>query len=178
MKVIATHANRHHTFSKETAESITLIEGLGVQGDAHCGVTVQHRSRVAKDPFAPNLRQVHLLQSELFDELLTAGFEVPPGAMGENISTQGIDLLALPTGAELRLGPSAVVQVTGLRNPCLQIDKYKRGLMAAVLGKTADGQLVRKAGVMAVVLQGGVVAAGDRVKVILPKGPHQVLQPV
>ena len=178
-EIVAVHQSPRHSFSKESVATLTLISGLGVQGDAHCGVTVKHRSRVAKDPFAPNLRQVHLLHAELFDELLARhGFEVRPGALGENITTRGIDLLGLPADTELRFGADAVIRLTGLRNPCLQIDKFKRGLMAAVLDKTADGQLIRKSGVMGIVLIGGLVQPGQAVSIQLPAGPHRPLQPV
>ena len=177
-RVIAVSANPSHTFSKDLAPSITLLAGLGVEGDAHSGVTVQHRSRVARDPTQPNLRQVHLMHSELFDELRAQGFEIAPGDLGENITTRGIDLLALPTGAALRIGPSAVVVITGLRNPCVQINRFRSGLMSAVLDHTAHGKLIRKAGVMAVVLKGGVVGTGMRLEVVLPAGPHRALEPV
>ena len=164
-QVIAVAKDATHRFSKHPVPAITLLAGLGVEGDAHAGVTVKHRSRVAKDPTVPNLRQVHLIQAELFDELAAAGFAVAPAAMGENVTTRGIDLLALSTGTRLRLGEVAVVEVTGLRNPCRQIDAFQPGLMQAVLGRDAQGGLIRKAGVMAVVLQGGPVAAGDVVSV-------------
>ena len=176
--VLAVHLSPVHEFSKQRFERITLLEGLGVEGDAHCGETVQHRSRVARDPTQPNLRQVHLLQAELFESLAALGHSVGPGDMGENVSTQGLDLLALPVGTELHLGPDAVVRLTGLRNPCVQIDRFQRGLMAAVLDRTPQGELIRKAGVMAVVLRGGVVSARDRIEVRLPAGPHAPLKPV
>ena len=167
-----------HDFSKQVVATIELLAGLGVAGDAHAGVTVQHRSRVARDPTQPNLRQVHLLQAELFDELVRSGHRVAPGDLGENILTRGLDLLALPTGTELQLGAQAVVQLTGLRNPCVQIERFQAGLMAAVLDRDASGQLVRKAGVMAVVLRGGPVARGDPVMVRLPAGRQKPLKPV
>jgi MOSC domain-containing protein YiiM len=176
--VLAVHLSPVHAFSKSMATAITLLAGLGVQGDAHCGETVQHRSRVARDPTQPNLRQVHLLQAELFEELAGQGHTVRPGDMGENITTRGIDLLALPTGTELRLGAAAVVRITGLRNPCAQIDRFQPGLMAAVLDRAPGGALVRKAGVMAVVLRGGVVAERDGIGVRLPAGPRLPLSPV
>lgn len=154
------------------------MAGLGVEGDAHSGVTVKHRSRVKRDPSQPNLRQVHLVHAELFDELREKGFAVTPGDIGENVTTRGIDLLALPTGARLRLGDAATVEVTGLRNPCVQLDGFQKGLMAATLDKDANGNLVRKAGVMSVVLVGGEVRPGDPITVELPPAPHQSLQPV
>jgi len=176
--VTAVSLRRGHHFSKTNAMSIRLLKGLGVDGDAHMGKTVKHRARVAKDPNQPNLRQVHLLHAELFDELAPKSFIVRPGDMGENVTTRGVDLLGLPTGTRLHLGDSAVVEVTGLRNPCIQIDRFQKGLMAATLDKDADGKLVRKAGVMSVVLADGDVRPGDPVRVELPEGPHRPLQPV
>lgn len=167
-----------HSFSKPTQASIRLLAGLGVEGDAHLGATVQHRSRVAADPTQPNLRQVHLLHAELFDELQQRGFQVAAGNLGENITTRGLDLLALPRGTRLRLGPAAVVEVTGLRNPCTQLDRFQPGLMAAVLGRDAAGNLVRKAGVMGVVLAGGEVRPGNTIGVELPPLPHRPLERV
>jgi MOSC domain-containing protein YiiM len=177
-RVEAVHLSRGHDFSKLQVPEIRLLAGLGVDGDAHMGVTVRHRSRAARDPSAPNLRQVHLLQAELFEELARQGFVVRPGDLGENVTTRGIDLLALPGGARLRLGPDAVVAVTGLRNPCVQIDRFQQGLMHAVLGRAGSGGVVRKAGVMAVVIAGGDIRAGDAIAVDLPEGPSQPLQPV
>ena len=174
-RVVAVCRDAGHAFSKPVVLSIRLLAGLGVAGDAHAGSTVQHRSRVARDPTQPNLRQVHLMGAELFEELAAAGFAVGPGQLGENVTTQGIDLLALPAGARLLLGATAVVAVTGLRNPCQQINAFRPGLMAAVLGRDAAGDLVRKAGVMAVVLAGGEVAVGDAIGVELPAPPHRRL---
>jgi len=163
---------------KPTREAIKLLAGLGVEGDAHLGKTVKHRSRVARDPSAPNLRQVHLIHAELHDELRAAGFVMAPGEMGENITTSGIDLLGLPSGTRLRLGDAAIIEVTGLRNPCGQLDELQPGLMAATLDRDAEGKLIRKAGVMAVVIEGGVVRAGDTIGVELPAAPHRPLNPV
>jgi MOSC domain-containing protein YiiM len=176
--VVAVSSSGWHGFSKATRESIRLLAGLGVEGDAHAGVTVKHRSRVRRDATQPNLRQVHLIHEELHDELRAAGFRVAAGTMGENVTTRGVDLLGLPRGTLLRLGASAVVEITGLRNPCVQLDEYQRGLMAAVLGRDTNGALVRRAGVMAVVRAGGSVRAGDRIAVELPPTPHQRLEPV
>jgi MOSC domain-containing protein YiiM len=178
LQVLAVHCGAEHGFSKRPQSAIQMVAGWGVQGDAHGGVTVKHLSRVAKDPTQPNLRQVHLLQAELLDTLRSDGFDVVPGQLGENITTRGIDLLALPQGSHLHIGHVAVLQITGLRNPCVQIDRYKRGLMAAVLGRAADGSLIRKAGVMAIVLATGAVRPGDVVQVVLPEGEHLALQPV
>lgn len=177
-RVTAVSRDGRHAFSKPVRNAITLIAGLGVAGDAHAGQTVQHRSRVARDPSAPNLRQVHLIHAELHDELAGRGFPVSPGDMGENVTTRGIDLLALPAGARLRIGAQAVVEVTGLRNPCVQLDGFQHGLMKAVLDRDDEGRLVRKAGVMAIVLVGGDVAAGDPIEVSLPPEPHLPLEPV
>jgi MOSC domain-containing protein YiiM len=177
--VLAVHRSHDHSFSKFAEDAIALVEGLGVQGDAHAGEKVQHRSRVAKDPNQPNLRQVHLIHAELFDELMERDHPVFPGDMGENITTRGIDLLALPTGARLHIGDGgAVVEVTGLRNPCSQIDRFQKGLMRAVLDKDAQGNLVRKAGVMGVVVASGEVRAGDAIRVALPAGAAKPLEPV
>ncbi|MBP2337653.1 MOSC domain-containing protein [Saccharothrix coeruleofusca] len=167
-----------HTFSKPTQDAVLLIAGIGVEGDAHRGELVKHRSRVRRDPTQPNLRQVHLIHSELLDELNAAGFRVSAGQLGENITTRGVDLLGLPTGTLLRLGAEAVVEVTGLRNPCAQIDDFQRGMLAAVLDRDEDGNLVRKAGIMSVVLVGGVVRPGDEIRVELPAGPRTALRPV
>ena len=176
--VVAVSLRAGHHFSKTPSLGIRLLTGLGVAGDAHMGATVKHRSRVRKDPTQPNLRQVHLIHAELFDELQTMGFVVKPGELGENITTSGIDLLALPTGTRLHLGDSAVVEITGLRNPCVQIDDFQQGLMAATLDRDADGNLVRKAGIMSVVIRDGDVRPGDAVGVELPSAPHRRLQPV
>ena len=164
--------------TKPNQDGVRLLTGLGVEGDAHLGVTVKHRSRVARDPSQPNLRQVHLIHAELHDELAAAGFDVSPGQMGENVTTRGIDLLGLPTGTRLRLGETAVVEITGLRNPCAQLDKLQKGLMAATLDKDADGNLIRKAGIMGIVLSDGEVRPGDAIEVELPPEPHKPLQPV
>jgi MOSC domain-containing protein YiiM len=164
--------------SKAARASIRLLLGLGVKGDAHAGATVQHRSRLKRTPGAPNLRQVHLLHAELHDELAAAGFAVTPGELGENVTTRGIDLLALSVGTRLRLGEDAVVELTGLRNPCAQLDGLQPGLMAATLERDATGQLVRKAGVMAIVVAGGDVRPGDAIAVQFPPTAHRPLEPV
>lgn len=176
--VLAVSSSPAHTFSKSNQGSIRLLAGLGVEGDAHLGETVKHRSRVARDPRQPNLRQVHLIHAELHDELQAAGFAVSAGQMGENITTRGVDLLRLPTGTRLRLGTTAVVEITGLRNPCTQLDDFQQGLMAAVLGRDEHGALIRKAGIMAIVLAGGEITPGDPIIVELPPEPHQTLEPV
>jgi MOSC domain-containing protein YiiM len=179
MKVEAVSIGTSHGVGKENADAIRLIAGLGVEGDVHAGETVKHRSRVRKDPTQPNLRQVHLIHRELHEELIGEGFpEIAPGAMGENVTTSGIELLALPTGARLRLGSEAVVEVKGLRNPCAQLDEIAPGLMKATLDRDADGGLVHKAGVMGVVLEGGEVRPGDSIQVELPPEPHVRLEPV
>jgi len=176
--VIAVSREATHSFSKANQDSIRLLPGLGVEGDAHMGETVTHRSRVAADPTQPNLRQVHLIHAELHDELKAAGFNVRAGQMGENITTRGVPLLELPTGTRLHLGGAAIVELTGLRNPCTQLDQFQNGLMAAVLDRDERGNLIRKAGVMGIVLRGGVVKPGDAIKVELPPQPYQPLAPV
>jgi MOSC domain-containing protein YiiM len=177
-RVLAVSRSATHTLNKRTQHSIQLLTGLGVLGDAHLGVTVKHRSRVARDPTQPNLRQVHLIHAELLDELRTAGFAVSPGQMGENLTTCGIDLLELPAGTRLCLGDEVVIEVTGLRNPCIQLEQIQPGLMAATLGRDEHGKLIRKAGVMGVVLAGGAVRVGDAIRVELPPLPHRPLAPV
>lgn len=167
-----------HTFSKKGADLIRLLAGLGVEGDAHLGRTVQHRSRVARDPGQPNLRQVHLIHGELHDELRAQGFDVAPGVMGENVTTRGVELLALPTGTRLKLGADAVVELTGLRNPCVQLDRFQHGLLAAVIDRDEEGNVVRKAGVMAIVVAGGDVRPGDPIEIELPPPPHSRLERV
>jgi hypothetical protein len=176
--VTAVSVSPTHTVAKKNRDLIRLLPGLGVEGDAHLGETVKHRSRVARDPSQPNLRQVHLIHSELHEELSAEGFAIAPGLMGENVTTRGLDLLALPTGTLLALGDTALIQVTGLRNPCIQLNGIQSGLMAATLGRDEAGNLIRKAGIMAIVLTGGVVRPGDTVSVTLPPGPHQPLKPV
>jgi MOSC domain-containing protein YiiM len=176
--VTTVSCSRGHTFSKLNAPLVRLVANLGVEGDAHLGQTVMHRHHVRQNPDAPNLRQVHLLQEELFEELRARGFNVRPGAIGENITTRGIDLMALPKGARLRLGAEAVIEITGLRNPCRQIEAFERGLLAAVLTRDAEGRITRKAGVMAVVIAGGEVRPGDAIALTLPEGEHRILGPV
>ncbi|MFE7274336.1 MOSC domain-containing protein [Streptomyces sp. NPDC057623] len=176
--VTAVSSNGRYSFTKPNRDSITLLAGLGVEGDVHAGVTVRHRSRVAQDPTQPNLRQVHLIHEELFAEVGGAGYRVAPGELGENVTTRGIDLLGLPVGTELRLGEDAMLVVTGLRNPCLQIDNFRNGLLKQVVGRDEAGNIVRKAGIMSVVKEGGVVRPGDLIKVKLPDGPHRRLDQV
>ena len=176
--VIAVSLHSGHHFSKTPSLSIRLLKGLGVAGDAHLGETVKHRSRVRRDPTQPNLRQVHLIHGELFEELRAKGYSVKSGDLGENITTSGIDLLALSTGTRLHLGVSAVVEITGLRNPCIQIDNFQKGLLAATLEQDADGNLTRKAGIMGIVISEGDVRPGDQIRVESPDMPLRPLQPV
>ncbi|MEZ4952564.1 MAG: MOSC domain-containing protein [Saprospiraceae bacterium] len=176
--VISVHKSPTHTMSKPAQTSIKLLAGLGVEGDAHNGVTVKHRSRVKADPTQPNLRQVHLIHSELHDKLKEQGFDVQPGQMGENITTKGIDLLDLPKGTKLHLGAEAIIEITGLRNPCVQLDGIQQGLMKAVLDKDAEGNLIRKAGIMAIVIKGGDVFPNDPIKIEMPEGDPIPLQKV
>jgi MOSC domain-containing protein YiiM len=176
--VTAVSRSGTHTVSKPNQESIRLLAGLGVAGDAHQGETVKHRSRVKRDPTLPNLRQVHLIHAELHDELRDTGFAISAGEMGENITTRGVDLLKLPAGTRLLLGDTASVEVTGLRNPCAQLDGIAPGLMAATLDRDEEGTLRRKAGVMAIVVSGGEVRPGDGIRVALPPAPHRPLEAV
>jgi MOSC domain-containing protein YiiM len=176
--VAAVSRSATHTLTKPNQQSIRLLTGLGVEGDAHQGEHVKHRSRAARNPDQPNLRQVHLIHAELHDELRTAGIDVAAGEMGENLTTRGVDLLGLPAGTRLHLGDSAVVEVTGLRDPCAQLDRISAGLMMATLDRDDQGRLVRKAGIMAIVLTGGEVRTGDPIRVELPPEPHRSLEPV
>ncbi|KJL41876.1 MULTISPECIES: MOSC domain-containing protein [Microbacterium] len=176
--VVAVSRDDAHRFSKPTRESITLIAGIGVEGDSHAGITVQHLSRIRRDPTTPNLRQVHLIHAELFDDMAERGHEVAPGALGENITTAGVDLLGLSRGTRLELGEGAVIEITGLRNPCAQINGLSEGLMKELVSIDDSGATVRLAGVMSVVLAGGVVRPGDSIRVIPPAGRFEPLQPV
>jgi len=176
--VTAVSRSATHSFSKENQPAIKLLAGLGAEGDAHLGETVKHRSRVAQNPNQPNLRQVHLIHAELHDELQNSGFDVFSGQMGENVTTRGIPLLELPTGTRLHIGASAVVELTGLRNPCKQLDEFRPGLMSAVLDHDPDGNLIRKAGVMGIVTAGGEVKPGDTIYVEYPPLPHHPLERV
>jgi MOSC domain-containing protein YiiM len=176
--VVSVSLRAGHHFSKTPGLGIRLLAGLGIVGDAHMGATVKHRHDVRKDPTRPNLRQVHLIHAELFDELRAKHFELKPGELGENVTTTGIDLLALPTSTRLHLGATAVVEITGLRNPCVLIDRFQKGLMAMMLDKDSSGNLVRKSGIMSVVIADGDVHPGDAIHVEMPAPPHQRLQPV
>jgi len=176
--VAAVSSSAEHSFSKPNRSDIELVAGLGVAGDAHMGATVKHRSRVAVDPTQPNLRQVHLLHAELFEELAAKGFSLSAGDLGENITTEGVDLLSLPKATRLHIGEAAVVEITGLRNPCSQIEHFQKGLLSAVLDRDADGELVRKAGIMGIIVRGGKVQPGDAIRVELPPLPHVKLERV
>ena len=176
--IVAVSRDGAHNFTKPNVESIELVAGLGIRGDAHLGTTVQHRVRVREDPTRPNLRQVHLMHAELHDELRAQGFDVSGGQMGENITTRGVDLLNLPTGTRLHLGSEAVVEITGLRNPCAQLDDFQDGLLKACIEKDEQGNIIRKAGVMSIVLVGGEVFMNDEIRVEYPPEPHQALQVV
>lgn len=176
--VISVNRSPTHTFSKHSVESIHLLKGLGVEGDAHCGKTVKHRSRLIERPIPGNLRQVHLIHSELFDELRLKGYVIMPGLIGENITTRGIDLLSLPKGAKLRIGTKALVEITGLRNPCNQLNDLKDGLLTAVVDVDANGNVIRKTGIMGVVLEGGTIKPGDKIQIELPDKPYEKLKRV
>lgn len=177
-RVVAVHRSASHSFSKQMQPSIRLLACLGVEGDAHCGTTMKHLRRLPREAESANLRQVHVLHAELHDDLRAAAFTIEAGAMGENITTRGVDLLALPSGARLHLGDTVILEIKGLRNPCRQLDELQRGLMAACIRRETNGELVRLAGVMAVVIRGGAVTAADRVEVDLPPQPHHGLRPV
>ncbi|MDH6516370.1 MOSC domain-containing protein YiiM [Streptomyces sp. SAI-208] len=174
-KITAVSSNGTYSFTKPNREAITLLAGFGVAGDVHGGATVKHRFRMRKDPSQPNLRQVHLMHAELFEELRAAGFEVGAGELGENVTTRGVDLLGLSVGTRLHLGDEAVVEVTGLRNPCAQIDRFRKGLLKEVVGRGPDGAARFRSGIMSVVVVGGVVRPGDTVGVEAPPGPHRPL---
>ena len=176
--VVAVSRSADHTFSKVVCDTIDLIAGFGVDGDAHAGTSVKHRYRARLDPTQPNLRQVHLIPVELIDDLVAKGFHVAPGILGENVTTRGIDLIGLPTGARLHIGAGAVVEITGLRNPCRQLEDYQSGLKAAVLDCNADGTLMRRAGVMGIVLAGGAVRSDDRITIEMPAQPHSPLKAI
>ena len=176
--VISVSLSPAHTFSKKVVDQVTLLEGLGIEGDAHCGKTVRHRSRLKIRPIPPNLRQVHLIQSELFDELKSKGFHITPGLIGENITTRGIDLLSLPRGSKLFLGKEAVVEITGLRNPCQQLNDLQPGLLSAVVDHNEAGKLIRKAGIMGIVRSGGIVMPGDEIHCEYPDRPYLPLERV
>jgi MOSC domain-containing protein YiiM len=177
-QIISVSARNAHDPGKDVRSEVMLIAGQGVEGDAHSGETVKHRSRVAKDPTQPNLRQVHLIHVELFDMLAAKGFAIGPAMMGENITTRGVDLLGLSAGTRLRLGDDAVIEITGLRNPCHQLNGLIPGLMDAVLNRASDGSLIRMAGVMAIVISGGIVTAGDKITICNRPKSHISLQPV
>ena len=157
-----------HTFSKSERYSVTLLQGLGIEGDAHCGSTVQHLSDRKKNSTRSNLRQLHLIQSELIEELNATGFDVRPGDLGENITTGQIDLPALPQGTLLRIGDTAVVEITGLRTPCFKIERFRKGLRSAVTEHRHGGPATLKGALMAIVVAGGVVNRDDRIGVIIP----------
>ncbi|MCQ4121610.1 MOSC domain-containing protein [Rhodococcus tibetensis] len=176
--ITAVSRSGRHSFTKPNESAVHLLAGLGVDGDAHQGVTVRHRYRVRRDPTQPNLRQVHLMHAELHDELNSLGFEIQAGQLGENITTRGIDLLALPTGTRLHLGRQAVVEVTGLRNPCKQIEAFRKGLLSHAVDRHPKGTIVRKTGIMSIVLEGGEVRPGDSISIELPPEPHRPLVPV
>jgi len=176
--VAAVARSEDHRFSKEVVPEIRLLAGIGIEGDAHAGAHVKHRSRVQRNAEQPNLRQIHLIEAELLEALADKGFALAPAQIGENITTHGIDLPALPLGARLRIGADACVEVTGLRTPCAQIENFQPGLLKAVTGRDAAGKPVLKSGIMGIVRAGGTVRAGDRITVEMPSGTHEPLKPV
>lgn len=177
-RVASLSLSPEYTFTKQPTQQVRLIEGIGVEGDVHSGKTVKHRSRVRADPTQPNLRQVHLIAQELLAELANEGFDVSPGRLGENLLTQGFELLALPTGTRLEIGAEAVLEMTGLRNPCVQLNDVGEGLMQRLVERRPDGSLIRKAGAMAIVLRGGEVRQGDEIRIELPPEPHRAMEKV
>jgi MOSC domain-containing protein YiiM len=177
-QVVSVSRSPVHGFSKEVLPEIRILAGFGVEGDAHAGGKVQHLYRVRRNPNAPNLCQVHLLQAELFDELRAQGLEVAPGQMGENITTRNLELLTLPVGTRIHLGPQAIVEVTGLRDPCNQLNTLHPGLMKACIARDHNGTLIRKAGIMAIALQSGVVQPGDPISIEVPQGEWRAMGPV
>ncbi len=174
--VLAVHRNAAHEFTKTPVDVIECAAGLGVVGDAHAGAQVKHRSRVAADPTQPNLRQVHLMHGELFDQLAAEGYEVAPGNLGENLTTSGLDLLGLPVGTSLAIGPDVILTLTGLRNPCGQINGFADGLLKKLVYRDEDGETVRIGGAMSVVVRGGEIRPGDEIRVGLPPEPHHAMQ--
>jgi len=176
--VLGVSRDSAHNFSKPPVTSIRVIEGLGVEGDAHAGRTIQHLGRMRSDPTLPNLRQVHLIHAELHDELRALGYDVNPGELGENVTTRGLDLLGLPQHTRLHIGPDAILEVTGLRSPCQQINTYTPGLLKEVIQTHEDGSIIRKTGIMTVVVTTGGIHPGDPIAVHLPDGPHLPLEVV
>jgi len=177
-RVVAVSRAAHHRFSKAGQLAIRLKAGLGIEGDAHAGHTVQHVWQRRRQPQAPNLRQVHLFPLEMLEDLRRRGFAVGPGDLGENVTTCGIDLIALPARSRLVFVGGAAVEVTGLRDPCRQLDRFAPGLMQALLDRAGDGTVLRKAGIMAIVIAGGDIRPGDAITVQPPDGPHEPLRPV
>lgn len=176
-KVVAVACDSKHNIIKPVQAHITLIAGWGVEGDAHAGETIQHRYDKRRNPTAPNLRQIHLMHAELFDHMADQGMTVRPGQMGENITTRDIDILSLPQGTRLKLG-NAVIELTGLRNPCKYLNTIAPGLMKACLAKHKDGTPFPQSGVMGMIIAGGIVKAGDAIEIVLPEKPHHRLLPV
>jgi MOSC domain len=172
--VVAVAADRGHRFSKPTRDRIVLLEGHGVEGDAHAGPFVRHRYLARRRPRVPNLRQVHLIPSELFRSLSEAGFEVAAGDLGENITTTGLDLERMPLGTLIEFGLMAMIELTGLRTPCVLIDRFQAGLKRQVLSSDETGPPF-KCGVLGVVRSGGPVAAGDAARARLPSSRFRTL---
>ncbi len=173
--VVAVSSSPDHSFSKPNLAAVRLIAGIGVEGDAHSGELVKHRYLVKRDPTQPNLNQIHLINQELFDAVAERGYTVTPGQLGENITTLGVDLISLPTATVLRIGAEATVELTGLRNPCPQIDGFQDGLLSHLIYRK-DGKTVRNCGVMGIVLTGGEVLPGDSITIDLPPVPHRPLR--
>lgn len=169
-------SDAEHRFSKPPKQHITLVENHGVEGDAHAGKHVRHRFIAKVRPMQANRRQVHLIRAELFDELREAGHPIGPGDLGENVTTAGLKLEHLPLGTRLHLGETAVVELTGLRTPCALIDRFQKGLRKKMLGGVLRPKY--KCGVLGVVVAGGRVEPGDRVRVEAPPPPFAPLPPM
>jgi MOSC domain-containing protein YiiM len=175
--VVSVNSSPTGGIGKDPQPQITLVANHGVEGDFHAGANVRHRSRAASTPEAPNLRQVHLIHSELFDEVAALGIDVKPGQMGENITTRGLSILDLTVGTRLHVGESAVIEITGLRNPCKQLNDIDKRLLGEVARKLEDGTIMRKAGIMGIVLEGGVIRPGDAIRAEVAEGAKR-LEPV
>jgi len=169
-RVVGLARDGRNGFSKSAMDTICLIQGQGVEGDAHSGPFVRHRYLARRQPRLPNLRQVHLIPSELFEALRNAGYDLHPGDLGDNIATAGLDLETLPMGALLDLGSEACIELTGLRTPCVLIDRFRTGLKRQMVCSEPVAPRFR-CGVMSIVRTGGRLAVGDPIRVRLPPKP-------
>jgi len=177
MHVMSVNQAARHDVRKTPVAALHLRSGLGADGDAHYGATVQHRYDRRRDPSRLNLRQVHLIGAELLEELGRAGYRIAPGDLGENITTADIDLASLPAATRLHIGSSAVLELTGLREPCVLLDRIAPGLRLAACGERS-GETILRHGAMAIVVAGGEVRAGDAIEISLPPSPHRPMRVV